>query len=106
MSTAPNFAYELCVRKIADKDIEGLDLSSWRIAHEWSGAGESRDAGAICDALREIRISARGATAGVWAGGSVAGGDGTADGARAAGGSHRARSVCVGRESGCGAERR
>jgi 1-acyl-sn-glycerol-3-phosphate acyltransferase len=32
MSTAPNFAYELCVRKIADKDIEGLDLSSWRIA--------------------------------------------------------------------------
>jgi fatty-acyl-CoA synthase len=32
MSTAPNFAYELCVRNIADKDIEGLDLSSWRIA--------------------------------------------------------------------------
>jgi fatty-acyl-CoA synthase len=32
MSTAPNFAYELCVRKIADKDIEGLDLSSWRMA--------------------------------------------------------------------------
>jgi fatty-acyl-CoA synthase len=32
MSTAPNFAYELCVRKIADKDLEGLDLSSWRIA--------------------------------------------------------------------------
>ncbi len=32
ISAAPNFAYELCVRKIADKDIEGLDLSSWRIA--------------------------------------------------------------------------
>ena len=32
ISTAPNFAYELCVRKIADKDIEGLDLSSWRMA--------------------------------------------------------------------------
>ena len=31
LSTAPNFAYELCVRKIADKDIEGLDLSSWRM---------------------------------------------------------------------------
>src|ERR1700723_2493457 len=29
---APNFAYELCVRKIADKDWEGLDLSSWRAA--------------------------------------------------------------------------
>jgi fatty-acyl-CoA synthase len=32
ISPAPNFAYELCVRKIADKDIEGLDLSSWRAA--------------------------------------------------------------------------
>src|ERR1700726_3425590 len=32
ISAAPNFAYELCVRKIADKDIEGLDLSSWRVA--------------------------------------------------------------------------
>src|SRR4029077_8555593 len=29
---APNFAYELCVRKIADKDIKGVDLSSWRAA--------------------------------------------------------------------------
>src|SRR4029077_2373514 len=27
ITAAPNFAYELCVRKIADKDIEGLDLS-------------------------------------------------------------------------------
>jgi fatty-acyl-CoA synthase len=32
ISPAPNFAYELCVRKIADKDIEGLNLSSWRAA--------------------------------------------------------------------------
>jgi 1-acyl-sn-glycerol-3-phosphate acyltransferase len=32
LSAAPNFAYELCVRKIADRDIEGLDLSSWRAA--------------------------------------------------------------------------
>lgn len=30
VSAAPNFAYELCVRKIADKDIEGVDLSRWR----------------------------------------------------------------------------
>ena len=32
LSAAPNFAYELCVRRIDDNDIEGLDLSSWRIA--------------------------------------------------------------------------
>jgi 1-acyl-sn-glycerol-3-phosphate acyltransferase len=31
-SAAPNFAYELCLRKIEDRDIEGLDLSSWRMA--------------------------------------------------------------------------
>jgi fatty-acyl-CoA synthase len=32
ISAAPNFAYELCVRKIAEKDIEGVDLSGWRAA--------------------------------------------------------------------------
>lgn len=32
LSAAPNFAYELCVRKIDDRAIEGIDLSSWRIA--------------------------------------------------------------------------
>ena len=32
ISAAPNFAYELCVRKIADKDMEGVDLSGWRAA--------------------------------------------------------------------------
>jgi acyl carrier protein len=29
---APNFAYELCARKIPDHALEGLDLSPWRIA--------------------------------------------------------------------------
>lgn len=32
LSAAPNFAYELCLRKISDHAIEGLDLSSWRMA--------------------------------------------------------------------------
>ncbi len=32
ISPAPNFAYELCVRKIPEKDLAGLDLSSWRAA--------------------------------------------------------------------------
>lgn len=32
LSAAPNFAYELCVKKIADEDIEGLDLKCWRLA--------------------------------------------------------------------------
>lgn len=32
LSAAPNFAYELCLRRIEDRDIAGLDLSSWRMA--------------------------------------------------------------------------
>ncbi|MFJ2773797.1 fatty acyl-AMP ligase [Streptomyces sp. NPDC087300] len=31
-SNAPNFAYELCVQRITDEQIEGLDLSRWRYA--------------------------------------------------------------------------
>ncbi|MBM3571233.1 MAG: AMP-binding protein [Alphaproteobacteria bacterium] len=32
LSAAPNFAYGLCLRAIDDKDLAGLDLSSWRAA--------------------------------------------------------------------------
>ena len=32
LSPAPNFAFELCVRKVPDRALEGLDLSSWRAA--------------------------------------------------------------------------
>ena len=32
-SPAPNFAYDLCERRIADEGRQGLDLSCWQIAH-------------------------------------------------------------------------
>ncbi|MBI3493664.1 MAG: fatty acyl-AMP ligase, partial [Acidobacteria bacterium] len=32
ISFAPNFAYDLCVRRVKDRDMAGLDLSSWRVA--------------------------------------------------------------------------
>jgi fatty-acyl-CoA synthase len=32
LSFAPNFAYDLCVRRVKDRDMVGLDLSSWRVA--------------------------------------------------------------------------
>jgi acyl-CoA synthetase (AMP-forming)/AMP-acid ligase II len=32
ISTAPNFAYGLCLNKVKDKEMEGLDLSSWWLA--------------------------------------------------------------------------
>jgi fatty-acyl-CoA synthase len=31
VTAAPNFAYELCVRKVSDEQIEGIDLSSMRL---------------------------------------------------------------------------
>ncbi len=32
LSAAPNFAFELCLRRFKDEDLEGIDLSSWRVA--------------------------------------------------------------------------
>jgi acyl carrier protein len=32
ISGGPNFSYELCLRRIQDAELEGLDLSSWRFA--------------------------------------------------------------------------
>ncbi|QSA98900.1 AMP-binding protein [Methylococcus sp. EFPC2] len=32
LSSAPNFGYELCRRRLEPRDLEGLDLSSWRCA--------------------------------------------------------------------------
>jgi 1-acyl-sn-glycerol-3-phosphate acyltransferase len=32
LSAAPNFAYELCLNRIEESALEGLDLSSWRLA--------------------------------------------------------------------------
>ena len=32
-SFAPNFAYQLCVKRIRDAELEGLDLSSWHLAY-------------------------------------------------------------------------
>jgi acyl-CoA synthetase (AMP-forming)/AMP-acid ligase II len=32
VSFAPNFAYDLCVRRVRESDLEGVDLSSWRVA--------------------------------------------------------------------------
>jgi 1-acyl-sn-glycerol-3-phosphate acyltransferase len=32
ISGGPNFSYELCLRRVGDEEMEGLDLSSWRFA--------------------------------------------------------------------------
>lgn len=32
VSFGPNFAYALCCKRVREKDVEGVDLSSWRVA--------------------------------------------------------------------------
>ncbi|HUW38418.1 MAG TPA: AMP-binding protein, partial [Rhodocyclaceae bacterium] len=32
VSAGPNFAFELCLKKIVDEDLRGVDLSAWRLA--------------------------------------------------------------------------
>ena len=32
ISYAPTFAYDLCLRRVKDRELEGVDLSSWRVA--------------------------------------------------------------------------
>jgi 1-acyl-sn-glycerol-3-phosphate acyltransferase len=38
ISAAPNFAYDLCARRIPDAELEGLDLRAWRVAINGSEA--------------------------------------------------------------------
>ena len=38
LSAAPNFAFDLCVRKVRDHELAGLDLGSWRLALNGSEA--------------------------------------------------------------------
>lgn len=40
-SGAPNFAYELCIRRVSEAECPGLDLSGWRVAY--NGADSVRD---------------------------------------------------------------
>ncbi len=38
LSAAPNFAYQMCVDRTSDEELDGLDLSSWRLAINGSEA--------------------------------------------------------------------
>jgi len=38
ISAAPNFAFDLCVKRVTDAELEGVDLGSWRLAMNGSEA--------------------------------------------------------------------
>jgi acyl-CoA synthetase (AMP-forming)/AMP-acid ligase II len=48
LSAAPNFAYELCVHRVRDEQLVGLDLSSWRFALNGSEAVSPQTVEAFC----------------------------------------------------------
>ncbi len=48
LSAAPNFAFELCVKRIDEATLDGLDLSSWRIAANGAEAISAATVDAFC----------------------------------------------------------
>ena len=69
LSAAPNFAYELCAAaSIADAELAGLDLSSWRLAFNGAEPVSPDTLRALRRALRRLRPAARGDDAGLWPG--------------------------------------
>ncbi len=49
LTAAPNFAYDLCVRKISDEEIDRLDLRSWRSALNGAEAVAASTIDRFCD---------------------------------------------------------
>jgi fatty-acyl-CoA synthase len=54
VSFAPNFAYDLCVRRVRARDLEGVDLSSWRVA---GCGGEPIHAGTLMAFAEKFRAA-------------------------------------------------
>ncbi len=53
ISGGPNFAYDLCVRKVTDEQKAGLDLSCWRVAFNGAAQVYPRTLRAFTQAFRE-----------------------------------------------------
>jgi len=51
ISAAPNFAYELCLKRLKDEDLQGLDLSSLRVACNGAEAVSPVTVERFCEAL-------------------------------------------------------
>ncbi len=51
LSVAPNFAYQLCVKRVRDQHLAGLDLSSWRLALDGAEAVQPTTLRAFADRL-------------------------------------------------------
>ena len=59
MSWAPNFAYDLCVNGISEKDRQNLDLSSWQVAVNASEPVRAQTIDAFINSYKQYGFSAR-----------------------------------------------
>ena len=59
LSGGPDFAYDLCVRRIGVEERLGLDLSSWRLAYNGSEPVRASTLDRFSEAFRIERLSAR-----------------------------------------------
>ena len=56
LSAAPNFAYELCMRRLSTKDLKDLDLSSWRAAFNGAEPVNPQTLERFCEFLAPYRF--------------------------------------------------
>src|SRR5882757_10720629 len=62
-SFAPNFAFDLCTRKVREQDLVGLDLSRWRVAGCGSEPIDARVMAAFADRFAAAGLDPRSVTA-------------------------------------------
>ncbi len=60
ISFGPNFAYALCVKRIKEQEMEGLDLSSWRVAGLRRRADPRREPRGVRRQVRAGRLQREG----------------------------------------------
>ncbi len=56
ISVAPNFAYGLCLEKIRDEELEGVDLSAWKVALVRRRAGVAGGAARVRRTVRQMGL--------------------------------------------------
>lgn len=54
ISGGPNFAYDLCVQKVTDEQLQGLDLSSWDVAFNGAEPIRSSTLSGFCDRFGSV----------------------------------------------------
>lgn len=58
VSGGPNFAYELCARKVRDEDLQALDLSCWAVAYNGAEQVRARTLHAFADKFAACGLQA------------------------------------------------